>query len=148
MTIPYGNWLASTSEEEWDCLESWPTREEAIEHGPAALGLEPGRRFWVGRCARPDTECVGRNLARCVEDAVEGEEDFGGDWAADWPDKITVGERRDLAARLNGAFRGWLGAYPRHIPGWFVVRDPEAHEAAAEPARDPADDHPLEWGLR
>ncbi len=109
-----GDWVVSM-DEEWQFL-GYPTKDEAVAAAKAALELEPGDQFFVGRVtelALPEIHTD--DLLEQLGDQVSG----GEAWPEAEPKQV-----EELHESLNAALAAWCEKHTI-APAWFNVDDVE-----------------------
>lgn len=120
MTFPtHGKWTASTSEEAWDGLHEFDTRDEAIAFAISELG---GTRVYVGQVHEITAEQMA-NAAVDAETVLERVDEWLYEQVGDECNNTlthTKEQRDDLDRRLKAEVRIWMKANMIAAPCWRI----------------------------
>lgn len=61
----------------------------------------------------------------------QADEDFG-EWSDGYLESVSNKEMDDLNKKIEAAFFAWLEKYPKHKPGFFIIRDGEEYTVNKE----------------
>ena len=103
------------------------SKDEAIEKGPAALGIVSGDKYYVGIKVKPSI--YGPDAEEILERISQAAFDDDGEWVDDWLQNVKPKEEKELQDAFDLVWRRWLQAHPRHRPRWFNVEDWKTYTA-------------------
>lgn len=110
-----GKWGYSLNQESY--YGNFDTKEEAIAECEA--GEDPDRDYWVAQFKDVKIQVCADHVIEQVSEAVYEE---AGEFAEDWPGKITPEAKKDLEEVLTAVYQIWL-AKNALIPNFAVVEE-------------------------
>ena len=141
MTTESEHWAYSRDREMFH--GDYPTWWEAV-HIATSEKDGPDAGVWVGLCVPPwPPEHI--SIADIVLEHIACQDDYSGDWAADWPD-ASKAQETELDDMLRAVLAAWLDKHDLR-PKWFTVPKSEwktraeATEACVEHCKEIALPH-------
>ncbi len=124
-----GEWAYSFNGElyEFVFLDS---KKEAIKTATEDAKERGETIFFVGQVERfvPEID-VAENMLYGLQN--QADEDFG-EWSDGYLESVSNKEMDDLNKKIEAAFFAWLEKYPKHKPGFFIIRDGEEYTVNKE----------------
>jgi hypothetical protein len=110
-----GKWLCVKSEDDnWGSSETYDSRKEAIDDGPAQYGLLPGDAFVIGMASLSSAPQI--DGAYVIEQLTEQLVSECGEHGSEWPD-ATDAQCEELETVLNEALAAWVARHKLE-PTW------------------------------